>query len=129
MAYPFVGFGWELWVGVALFAVPSLVGVRKDRLPNVPWLVRMLPAGIVKATVMLAVGSLFAALLKARVEDPDRFLTLGFVVLSVPGVVLTLLGLFGRDGQTWEQNWFTRFGGIGVLAFGVLLAEQLITVG
>ena len=129
MAFAFLGNVWELWVGTALFAVPQLIDMRKHKLPNAGWLVRLLPGGIVKTVVMMVIGTYFALLVQNRIDDPARFITLGFVILTIPGLVLTGLGLFGRDGSTWKQSWGTRFGGIAILVAGVLLVEGIVTLG
>ena len=129
VAYAFLGSVWELWAGAALFAVPQLISLQKDRLPNVAWLTRLLPGGILKTTLMMIVGTLFAGLVSSRIEDPARFISIGFVVLGFPGLVLTFMSFFGRDGKKWEMNWLYRIGGIAVLAVGVSLAEKIITIG
>ena len=129
IAVAFLGNVWELWVGAALFAGPQLVGFVKDRLPNVPWLVRALPAGIVKTTTMMVVGTWFARLVASRITNPATYLTEGFVVLSLPGLALTVLAWFGRDGKKWQLNWVTRVAGIGVLTLGVLMVQKVVSIG
>jgi hypothetical protein len=129
VAYAFLGGVWELWAGAALFAVPQVISFQKDHLPNVSWLTRILPGGILKTTLMMIVGTLFAGLVSSRIDDPARFISIGFVVLGFPGLVLTFMSFFGRDGKKWEMNWLYRIGGIAVLALGVSLAEKIITIG
>jgi len=128
IAFSWLGNTWELYAGCALFAVPQYVGLFQERFPNMPWLVRALPGGITKTVVMMIVGTYFAAFVASRIDDPARFMSLGFVVLGLPALVLSMVSMFGRDGKKWEMNWLYRFTGVGVLAVGILLVEGVITL-
>ncbi len=128
IAFSWLGNTWELYAGCALFAVPQYIGLFQERFPNMPWLVRALPGGITKTVVMMIVGTYFAAFVASRIDDPARFMSLGFVVLGLPALVLSLASMFGRDGKKWEMNWLYRFTGVGVLAVGILLVEGAITL-
>jgi len=125
----FLGNVWELYVGAALFAAPQIIKLSQDKFPNVPWLVRALPGGLVKTTLMMIVGTWFANFVRSQITDPARFITQGYVVLSLPGLVLGTLALFARKGKKWELNWVYRLAGIGVLSLGVLLVQKIVTIG
>jgi len=129
IAVAFLGNVWELYAGAVLFAGPQLIQMRQDRLPNVAWLVRAIPSGIVKTVVMMAVGAWFATFVASRITDPARFIAEGYVVLSIPGLALSSLSLFGREGKKWELNWALRIAGIGVLCLGVLMVQKVVTIG
>ena len=129
IAVAYLGNVWELYFGAALFAGPSVIQLYKDRIRNVPWLVRALPGGMVKTTVMMIVGTWFARFVASRITSPSRFVTEGFVVLTLPGLLLGTLSLLARDGKKWELNWLYRIAGIGVLALGVLMAQKVVTIG
>ncbi len=128
-AIAYLGNAWELYVGTALFFIPSLVAAFQTRLPNVPTLVRFLPAGLIKLVLMLLVAKLLAALLAHQTTSAAEFIALAFVVLSLPGVILSLVSFFAREGETFGLNWAYRIGGIGVAALGVLIVQGVITIG
>ena len=56
VASAFLALHWQLWVGGLLFLLPLLVSVFEGRFPNSARLYRLLPRGMVKLVIMLAVG-------------------------------------------------------------------------
>jgi hypothetical protein len=126
VAIAFLGNVWPLWVGAALFLIPSIIAAFQTKLPNVPRLVKLIPGGIVKLVLMLCVGKLLGGWLFSTVHDPHDFIGLAFVILSIPSLILGFAGFFGRDGDRWAINWPVRIGGIVVLALGVLLVFGVI---
>ncbi|SDI76882.1 hypothetical protein SAMN05444157_0069 [Frankineae bacterium MT45] len=127
-AIAYLGNVWELWVGAALFLIPSIIGTYQGRLPNLPRLVRWLPGGVIKTVLMLCVGKWTATLLASHLSNPQQMVPLGFVLLGLPGLLLTLGGFLGRDGRTWNLNWAHRIGGIAVVVLGVLLVQGVVSV-
>jgi hypothetical protein len=121
-----VGASWQLWVGTALFAVPQMLWIFADRLPHWPGLSRALPKGLVEMVVMLLVVTVIGALLVDANSDSPDFLANSFVILSIPGFVLSLAALVGGDADEPELDWPRRLGGVVVLAFGVLLSLGML---
>ena len=78
---------------------------------------------------MVLIGTWFATFVASRINDPARMITLGFVVLSLPGLALELLSFFARAGQRWELTWTYRIAGAGVLFFGVLAVQNVVVIG
>jgi len=128
VAYAYLGNVWELWVGTVLFVVPAVMVIYENSLPNVPRLASYIPKGILKTVVMLIVAKLAADLLIAVVGSPAKLVSLGIVFLAIPGLILSLLSNFGRDGKAWEMTWVTRTLGIGVLIVGVLLVLNVVSI-
>lgn len=126
LSYAFLGDVWQLWVGTALFVAPQIVSVYEDTFPNHPRLFAVLPKRIVKTVVMIFVGRYAALLLAAMVHNPERMITDGFVLLTLPGLVLAAAELFGRDGPQRERRWWRELTGGAVLAIGVGAALGLI---
>ncbi|HEX8158436.1 MAG TPA: hypothetical protein VF526_13715 [Solirubrobacteraceae bacterium] len=126
-AYIVIGKSWQLYVGAALFVAPQILAVYEDRFPNSPGLYRALPKGLVRLVLMLfvttAVGALLLHLLN---EHSSTFLADTFVLLSLPGFLLSLLSLFGREGQQPAIGWGKRIAGIAVLVAGILLVLGLL---
>ncbi|HUY85477.1 MAG TPA: hypothetical protein VMU77_00065, partial [Acidimicrobiales bacterium] len=127
-AVAYLGNVWELYVGAALFLIPSLISTYADSLPNFEKLVKFMPAGMIKLVGMMCIGNLFATFVHDHISAPAEFLALGSVILGLPGLVLGLVGNVAREGDTFKLNWFYRLGGIGVVAFGVLLTEGVVSI-
>ncbi len=126
-AYIVVGTSWQLWVGAALFVIPQALAVFEERMPNSPGLFRALPKGLVELVLMLLVTTAVGALLISTMnENAETFIANSFVLLSLPGFVLSLLQLFGRDGDEPKIGWGKRIAGVALLALGVLAALGLV---
>ena len=122
-----VGSSWQLWVGAALFVIPQVLAVYEDRLPNSPALFRALPKGLVELVLMLFVGTAVGALLVDTMdENAATFIANAFVLMAIPGFLLSLLHLFGRDGDEPRVGWGKRFAGVVLLVLGILLALGLL---
>jgi hypothetical protein len=72
------------------------------------------------------VVTLLGALLVDANRDSPDFLATSFVILSIPGFVLSLAALVGRDADEPEMDWPRRLAGVVVLAFGVLLSLGMV---
>jgi uncharacterized RDD family membrane protein YckC len=55
-------------------------------------------------------------------QHGEHFLADSFVILAIPGFVLALLPVFGREGRRPATGWGKRMAGIAILAAGILLA-------
>jgi hypothetical protein len=88
-------------------AVPAAAAasVFKGRFPNSVLLNRLLPSGIVKLVVMLVLGVGIGSMVTHTVEQSADPALNAFVLLAVPGVVISLLELFGREGASKRDGW------------------------
>lgn len=116
LAIAFIGNCWQLWVGAMLFVVPQILSIYERNFPNSPRLKALLPAGILKTLIMLIVGSYFAKLVFSILTDPDSMLRNGFLLMSLPGLALSLVGLFGHDGPDPAWTWPRQLLGGVILA-------------
>ena len=70
---------------------------------------------------MTILGTLFAKLAAEIFTNPQDFLTWGFLLLSIPGFVVSILGLLSDDKNAGSLRhhkigiWIYRIGGIAVL--------------
>jgi hypothetical protein len=128
IAIAYLGNIWPLWVGAALFLIPSVIAAFQAKLPNVPRLVKLIPGGVIKIVLMLCVGKLLAGWLASSIHNPQDFIDLAFVILSIPSLLLGFAGFFGRDGNKWELNWPIRIGGVFVVIVGVLLVLGVVSI-
>lgn len=120
LAIAFIGNCWQLWVGTVLFLVPQVLSVYERSFPNSERLNRLLPSGILKVLVMLLIATFFGRLVFSILDNPDSMLRNGFILMSLPGLALSLIGLFGHDGPDPQWTWPRQMLG------GVIL---LVTVG
>jgi hypothetical protein len=51
----------------------------------------------------------------------ETFLADSFVILALPGFLLALMPVFGRDGDRPPIGWGKRIAGIAILAAGIAL--------
>jgi hypothetical protein len=122
-AYIVAGTSWQLWVAAALFVVPQILSVYRERLPNSRMLYHTRPRGLVRIVLMLFVATAIGALLlRTMNEHGENFLADSFVILAIPGFLLALLPVFGREGDPPAIGWGKRIAGIAILAAGILLA-------
>jgi hypothetical protein len=128
-AVAYLGNVWELYVGAALFVIPSVAGMLQGRFPNWQRVARYVPSGITKVLFSLFVGKLAAWALLRQLSNPSQMVTLGFVWLAIPGLILSFLSFFARDpDKKLRVNWAWRGVGACELAFGVALVLGIIVL-
>lgn len=126
-----MGNTWQTWVGSILFILPTVLGWYSDRLPNFPRLWKLLPAGIPGLALSLIIASTTTALVGAVLGATPELAQWSFVLLPIPLLILSVLGLFGRHGTNPEdprpiktERWTLvyRIGGIVMLLITLRLA-------
>jgi hypothetical protein len=117
-----VGFGWQAFVGSALFLLPTIFGWYQDRFPNLPWIWRILPTGVPGLAFTILVSSGSSAALSMWLGATPAFAELSFVLLPLPLLLLSVLSMFGREGATEDEvriaqrnRWVYRIGGVVML--------------
>ena len=75
---------------------------------------------------MLIVGKFAALALGMVIADPTSFVAYGFVLLAVPGLLLSGVELIGRDGPGREQTWPRELAGAAIAAVGIGMALGVI---
>ena len=121
VASVFIGNNWALWVGGAIYLIPKMVALVDNALPNLSIIHRYMPRGILKVVFLLFVARWWGDLLGSRVTDPEQMIKIGFVLLGLPGILLTVIGWFARSSRPWPSTWFTRLSGLLVLIVGILV--------
>ena len=104
----FVGNVWQLWVASLLFLIPALCEIIADKFPNSARLWQVLPEGVPLVGVMLIVGWVASALLVGALGESPEYAQTMFVILAVPGFLLALLGLIGREPDEGDTRWYQR---------------------
>jgi hypothetical protein len=119
---PYFGLTLRTVVAATLLAIPGVLKLREEKLPNLKILHRWLPRGLTSFLFMLVLGSFLSFHLLGLNPSPSTVDTM-FLVLLVPGVVIGVLELFGREGVNWTNVWMKR--GLGVVVW--LAAVGLVT--
>ena len=123
VSYRFLGLTQQLLIGTALFAFPQVLKLyeKLERDINIMPLHFVLPKGAPKIVVMVFVGAFFAEWVQGLFTSPESFVLWSFVVLSIPGLVLSLLTIVsGKPERDWKSTpvgtWVYRIGGIAIAA-------------
>ena len=119
---PYFGLTLSTVVAAALLAIPGILKLREDSLPNLPLLHRWLPRGLTSFLFMLLVGS-FLAFHLLGLHPSTSTIDSTFVFLLLPGVLLGVFEQFGREGVDWTNVWLKR--SLGVFVW--LAAVGLVT--
>jgi hypothetical protein len=124
-----LGPSWQVWVGSALFVFPTVIGWFQDRFPNLPTLWKLLPSGLPGLALTLFVSSATTAIVGAIVGASPELGAWSFMIMPLPLLVLSLLGMFGRYGNTEDDEkpiknykWIYRIGGLIMLVITLKLA-------
>jgi hypothetical protein len=106
IAKPFVGYNIKLVLGTIIFAIPSIISIFfDDRFPKIPVLHRLLPSGAFKIVAMVFIGTLAAGFIQGLFSDARSFLAWSFVVLAIPGLILSLLGKMAKKpAKDWKTS-------------------------
>jgi hypothetical protein len=122
---PFVGFNIKLLLGTILFALPTIIGLTfEERLPKIALLHRILPSGAFKLVAMVFIGTITANFIQGLFPDSRSFLAWSFVVLAIPGLILSILG---KMADSPEKDWKdsplgnTAYRVLGILVFILII--------
>ncbi len=129
----FVGHCWQLYAGTIVFIIPSFVRLFRDKFPNYPKLYQILPSGLPGLGFALLIASASLVVLQSLFGETPEFAKIAFVLLPIPGLLLSLLGIIGRapneDDVRWYMRpknlWVYRLGGVLVL-LGTLRLTNII---
>lgn len=122
---PFFGVGATTLSAAALLAVPQILKMWEDDLPNYTWLNRWFPRGLFRFFCTLVLG----AFLTVRLIGPDGgadAVRSSFIWLLLPGVLIGVVELFGRSGGVWPNVALRRaLGAVVWLGAAAMVTGQL----
>ncbi len=107
-AISFLGNSWHLWAGLGFFIGPTLLSVLKNRLPNSTLLYQILPVGIPSVIVMTLIGRGYSHWIESSAWSAADSTRTVFVLMAVPGFIIGLFKLFGRQPKSGDVRWYTR---------------------
>jgi len=112
VAYQFLGFGNQLLIGTVIFLAPqilsNLLSNHEIKKSKILWY--LVPRGAPKVIIMVFVGGLFAKWAESQFTSPLAFISWSFVVLAIPGLLISLFSLFSvSPNWNWESSKFKYF--------------------
>jgi len=133
IAIAFLGNVWQLWVGTAVFGVGQVLELTRDRFPNSPKVYQLMPGGLFRLVMVLLISLGSATLVSLLFSDESTRAQMAFVLLMLPGLVLTAIGSFGRKPKDGDVRWYLRpvwrtwyrIGGVLMLVAAIGLTQAL----
>lgn len=122
VAEPFFGLNARTVAAAVLLAVPLILKMWEDDLPNSPTINKWLPRGLFRFLCTLVLGAYLTSSLIGR-DGGDSAVRSSFIWMLLPGVVLGIVELFGRSGGDWPNVAVKRSLG----AFVWLAAAGIVT--
>jgi hypothetical protein len=125
LAMPFVGFNIKLLLGTILMAAPTIIGLTIGKnLPKTSVLYRLMPTGAFKIVAMVFIGTFAASFIQGLFTSPRVFLAWSFVVLAIPGLILSILGKMVKEpDRDWKTTPMgnTLYRVLGIIVFLLLI--------
>jgi len=127
LATPYVGVNPQLILAGIIFIIPLVASFTfADSLPKFPAIDRVLPKGTLKLVVLTILGVVVASYMQERFADPTAFLRWCFVIVAIPGLLISILEWFT---DTPEADWkVTRVGRWAYKVMGILVFLMAIQV-
>ena len=125
IAEPFFGITTITIAAALLLALPQVIKLWEDDLPNLQALHRWLPRGLLRFSITLIIGIYLSKLLLGS-EPSDEVIRNSYVWLLLPGVLFGVLELFGRSGGNWDNQKVKWITGAFVWSFTIALTLGLI---
>ena len=118
IASEFIGINIKLLIGSVIFFLPTflnLFGFKFKKTNEIYYWIS--PRGTFKIIAMIFFGGIFTALAKDALQSPKLFLAWSFVLLTIPGFVIQIISLAGKEPETdWKESqvgvWIYRAGGV-----------------
>ena len=131
LSVAFIGNCWQLWVGVTLFSLPSVIGEFQDRFPSRPRMNRYIPQQTPTLTIVEICIIGILSILIATIGSGPSMIRTGFMLFAIPPIILAVANAVGRETVDGYGTWYLepqftrwyRLGGVVVLATLVYLSE------
>ena len=120
VAEPFFGINIGSLVAAILTALPALVKLWEDDLPNSERLFYWLPRGFLRFFLLLVIGGWMSTRLVGDDASPEVVRNAAPWLL-VPGAVVGVIEFFGRSGKSWRDDKVKHIGGALFWLLAVLI--------
>jgi hypothetical protein len=101
---------WQVWVGSALFILPTIIGFYSHKFRNFPWIWRIMPSGIPGLAFALIVASVTTSIVNSWFGSTPDLALWSFALLPIPMLGIAILAMIGREGNEGEIRWIRRPG-------------------
>jgi hypothetical protein len=101
---------WQVWVGSALFILPTIIGFYSHKFRNFPWIWRIMPTGIPGLAFALIVASVTTSIVNGWFGATPDLALWSFALLPIPMLGIAVLAMIGREGNEGEIRWIRRPG-------------------
>ena len=112
LAFPYIGWNKYLIAGIFVTFFPSVMSFANNSIPKTKYLNYFVPKGALKFTILGIVGIYLGIFLSHRNYPTHNLLLLAFIVIPVPGAVISILDLF-NDSKVFRlrenRSKFNRF--------------------
>lgn len=127
VAEPFFGINIRTIIATLLLAIPLVLKMWEDDLPNSAVLNKWLPRGLFRFLCTLVLGAYLTSTLIGA-DGGDAAVRSSFIWMLMPGVVLGVVELFGRSGGDWPNVTVKRSLGaiVWVLAAGIVTGNIVL---
>jgi hypothetical protein len=126
-AAPFFGLGWRTWLTIGLLSLVPVLQLAEDSFPNFALIHRWFPRGLLRFVVMMFVTAWFGRLVLSVADDASDARSIA-VFMLLPGVLVGIIDLVGRDGGEWKDSHLKQAGGFVVWLLAVAVLSGRITL-
>jgi hypothetical protein len=123
IGFAFIGAAWQWWLASILFFISQVLGYLRPQVPNIPFVHRILPRGIVEILVLVASCTLLFRYGLTHAPNEEQGLKLAFLLMVIPPTILSVAALF-TDDEKAKTTWRGELLGVSVLVVTIVLALQ-----
>ena len=106
---PYVGWNKYLVAGLALSLTPQLLGMFSHKFKKFDFFRYLLPEGILRIVALTAVGILLQKYAIPQIKTSDGILMTSYVVMMIPGFIVSTADLFSSKRRFKIKNGWARF--------------------
>ena len=129
LSTPYVGVNPQLLIAAIIFVIPLVASFTfVDSLPKFAKVNYVLPKATLKLVILTIIGAVVGALLEEQFKDPTAFLRWCFVIVAIPGLIVSMLEWFAEEPEndwkvTSKGRWIYRIVGLLVLYLTVKIVS------
>ncbi|CAB4335083.1 MAG: hypothetical protein F2839_02655 [Actinobacteria bacterium] len=118
IAAPFFGVSSTSLIAAALLALPLALKLWEDQLPDLKFIHKWLPRGLLRFTSTMILGIYLSRYLMGE-EPTDELVKSTYIWLLLPSTLIGVLELLGRSGGDWNNRWIKWLSGAALWGFTI----------